>query len=132
MLAAAAAASSPCDFAGAANIAAAPLPAGEAPHAGIVSRPSHHHRAPPPAPGTASTTSALAPTTMSENSAKASRAAPLARGVAGKAPGASPGRPVRDSCPAGRNTGTITTLPISAAGLRPAASRAAASAAVVS
>jgi hypothetical protein len=68
---------------------------------------------------------------MSENSAKASRAARLPAASPGKRQ-ARPGRPVRDSRPAGRNTGTITTLPISAAGSRPAASRDAASAAVVS
>jgi hypothetical protein len=68
---------------------------------------------------------------MSENSANASRAARLPAASPGKRQ-ARRGRPVRDSFPPGRNTGTTTTLPVSAAGSRPAARRAAAWAAVVS
>ena len=73
--------------------------AGEAPHPRI----AQPAVAPPPRPaargrGTPSTTSALAPTTMSENSAKASRAARLPAASPGNRQ-ARPGRPVRDSRP---------------------------------
>ena len=88
---------------------------------GSLSRPRATTAPRRPRAGTPSTISALAPTTMSENSAKASRAARLPAASPGKRHGR-PARPVRDSRPAGRSTGTTTTLPISAAGSRLAAS----------